>query len=251
MPICCRELGADVALVGLIDGVKLEVDHHLAAAVDQVGEGEIDVGQSLLRGADDEGARALVDGKLFHIEDIANDVTEFVHLLTGHAGDVDGLLQLTFEALAILRGVFCDDYAFGIERDSKEMHHVEQDGHGLLVRRVVEIEANILPLHGVIEVGTNAVTGEDLSDDVLFLCVKMKALRTGVGKQRDRAGDSWRIVYPGLYLRMKDLGERAGVNALADDVVLLDRGGGLQQGESPPFRSGRGGGPFRTPAPVR
>ena len=41
------KLSADVALMGLVDGVELEVDHDLAAAIDEVGEGEVDVGQSL------------------------------------------------------------------------------------------------------------------------------------------------------------------------------------------------------------
>ena len=80
------KLSADVALIGFVDGVELEVDHHLAAAVDEIGEGEIDVSQSFLRGADDESAGAFVDGELLDIEDVADDVAELVHLLVGHAG---------------------------------------------------------------------------------------------------------------------------------------------------------------------
>ena len=75
------KLSADVALIGFIDGVQLELDHHLAAAVDEIGEGEIDVAESLLRSADDEGAGAFVDGELFYIEDVADDVAELIHLL--------------------------------------------------------------------------------------------------------------------------------------------------------------------------
>ena len=127
------KLSADVALIGFIDGIQLELDHHLAAAVDEVGECEINVAQSIFRGADDEGAGAFVDGELFYIEDVADDVAELIHLFVGHAGDVDGLLQLALEALAIFGGVFGDEYAFGVKRHGEEMRHAEQDGHGLLV----------------------------------------------------------------------------------------------------------------------
>ena len=62
------------------------------------------------------------------------------------------------------------------------MGHVEQDGHGLLVGGVVEVEADILPLHGFVEGGADAITGEHLSDDVLLVGAKVKALRAGVGQ---------------------------------------------------------------------
>src|SRR5260370_925807 len=112
---------------------------------------------------DEEGARVFVDGDLFAVEEVADDVAEFVHLFVGHAGDVDGLLQLTFEPLAILRGVFGDEYAFGVKRYGEEVGHAEQDGEGLLVRRVVEVEAWILPLHGVVARGSVLVAVEHLS----------------------------------------------------------------------------------------
>ena len=198
------KLGADVAFVGLVDGVKLEFDHDLAAAVDEIGEGEVDVGERLLRSADDEGALAFVDGDLFDVEDVFYDIAEFVHLIVRHARDVDGLLQLTFETLAIVWIVFGDEYAFVVERDGEEMGHVEQDGHGLLVGRVVQIEAEGLPLHGLVEDGTHAVAGQDLADDVLLIGVKMEALQAGVGQEGDGAGEGW-----GLRLsRVLSRGER-------------------------------------------
>ena len=82
-----RGLNADVALTGLVDGVELEVDHDLAATVDQVGEGEIDCGQGVFRGAEDQVAGTLFNGELLDLEDLADDVAEFVHLLVCHAGD--------------------------------------------------------------------------------------------------------------------------------------------------------------------
>ncbi len=106
-----RKLGADVAVVCLVDSIKLEVDQDFAAAIDQVREREVDVGKGLFRSANNESAGALVDGQLFDVEDIADDIAELVHLFVRHAGDVDGLLQLAFEALAIFLGVFGDKYA--------------------------------------------------------------------------------------------------------------------------------------------
>ena len=55
----------------------------------------------------------------------------------------------------------------------------------------------------------------------------MKALRAGVGQEGDGAGEGWAFAYPGFYLRMKDLGECAGVDTLADDAVLRIEEAGL------------------------
>ena len=66
----------------------------------------------------------------------------------------------------------------------------------------------------------DAIAGKNLADDVLLIGAEMKALRAGIGQESDWAGDGRALAYPWLYLWMKQLGERAGIRALADDVVL-------------------------------
>jgi hypothetical protein len=109
------------------------------------------------------------------------------------------------------------------------MRHAEQDGDCLLVRGVVEVESYILPWHGLVERGGDAVTGEDLSDDFLLIGVKVKALRAGPGQEGDWAGKGGGLAYPWLYLGMKYSGDPTGVNALANDIVLWIEETGLRQ----------------------
>src|ERR1700735_3243447 len=59
--------------------------------------------------------------------------------------------------------------------------------------------------------------------------MKVKALRAGVRQKSDGAGDGWAFAYPGFNLRMKSFGERAVIDALADDVVQRIREAGLGQ----------------------
>ncbi len=87
---------------------------------------------------------------------------KLVHLVWRHAGEIDGLFYLALEALAVVRGVFGDEDAVGIERDGEELTHLEQDGHDLRVGGVVEVEAHTLRNDGGIEDGANAVGGGDL-----------------------------------------------------------------------------------------
>ena len=109
----------------------------------------------------------------------------------GHAGNVDGLLQLAFEALAILRRVFGDEDAFGVERNGEEVGHLEQDADGLLRRgRRFEIEAND---------SAEAQSRRRWRGcrswratcwiDGLDVGVKVEALEAGVGLESDWAGD--------------------------------------------------------------
>ena len=75
-------------------------------------------------------------------------------------------------------------------------------------------------MYGVVEGGTDAITREDLPDNVLLIGVKVKALWAGAGQESDGASYGWSVADPGLYLRVKDLRERAAINTLADDIVL-------------------------------
>jgi hypothetical protein len=109
------------------------------------------------------------------------------------------------------------------------MGHAEQDLCGLLVGRVVEVEAKILPLHRVVEGSVDTVSRENLLYEVLLVRMEVKALWAGARQEGDWAGDGWGIANPGLYLRMKGLGARARVNALADDVVLGIKEAGFGQ----------------------
>src|SRR5271170_2027691 len=122
--------------------------------------------------------------------------------------------------LAIFRCVLGDQYALGVERNCEEMAHVEQDRNSLLVRRVIEVEADVLSLHGIVKAGTDPVTGENLTDNFLLVGVKMEALDARVGQKSDRPRNGWAVMYPRLDLWMKYLRERARVNALAPDAVF-------------------------------
>ncbi len=53
------KLGSDIALPGSVDGVELELDHHLAIAVEQVGQGEVDGSQRIFGSAKNEIAQGL------------------------------------------------------------------------------------------------------------------------------------------------------------------------------------------------
>ncbi len=68
------ELGADIAGAGLVDGVELEVDHDLRAAVDEVGEGEVHGAEDGLGRADDQSACTVLDGDLLEVKDVADNV---------------------------------------------------------------------------------------------------------------------------------------------------------------------------------
>ena len=83
------------------------------------------------------------DGGGRDVEDASDEVAELGHLLGRGAGDVDGLLDLALEALAVFGGVLCDEDAGGIERNGEEWAMLQEDGHGLRVRGVVEVEAKL------------------------------------------------------------------------------------------------------------
>ena len=200
-----RDLGPDGALIGLVDGVKLQVDRDLAATVDEIGKSEIDIVERLFRGADDQSPGTFFDSELFDIEDVADDIAELVHLHVSHPRDVDCLLQQMLESLMIFRGGFCDENAVRVERDGHQVDHVEQDRDGALIGYVFEVESKILPLDGFVEAGPDAVCGEDLAEDILFVGDKVKAFGCGVGQKSDGTGDGRGVAYPGLYLRPKDL----------------------------------------------
>ena len=213
-------LDADVPLAGLVDGVELEVDHDLAAAVDQVGQREVDCGERALGSAEEEVAGALFDGELLDVEDLADEIAELVHLLRGHAGNVDGLLQLALEVLTIFRRVLRDEDASGVERHGEEMRHAEQERDGSLVGDVLKIEAQIVVRNGVVEDCADAIPGEDAADDILRVGTEVEGLWAGVRQERDGTGERRGFANPGFDLGMEDFGGRAGFEVLGDDAAV-------------------------------
>ena len=139
------------------------------AAVDQIGQREIDVGKRLLGRPQWPGCRQLFSTlTCLTSKTLWTTWPSLIHLLVRQAGNVDGLLELTLELLAVLWIVLCDQNAIRIQRDREDVRHIEQHRHSLLVGRVLEIKAQILPWNGLVEGGANAVAGIDLTKDVLL-----------------------------------------------------------------------------------
>ena len=178
-------------------------------------------------GAEDEGAGALLDGELLNIEDIADEGAEFVELLDGLSGDVKGLLDLSFEALTVFAGVAGEEEGFGVQGDSENMAHAVEDGGGLGVGGVFEVEAEVLVGGGGVEDGLDAKGLGELGDGSLQIALEVEGFGGCVGLDDDGFGEGWALRDPGLGVELGGAGRGGGV--LGDDGVLGVQGTGLDE----------------------
>ena len=85
------------------------------------------------------------------------------------------VLQLVFEAGAVVWRIFGDEDALFVEGDGEEMSDIEQNWDGFVVGKFFQIETERLPLNGVVKRRPDAVSDVDLTDDVLLVGVKVEA----------------------------------------------------------------------------
>ena len=107
---------------------------------------------------------------------VAHYVAQIVELFDRQAGEEDRLFQLPLQPLAVRRAVLGNQHAALIDRYGEDIGHAHQDRRGLLVWRIVEVEAHVLVLHGIVEDCANPVGGGYLTKQVFGVSAQMEAL---------------------------------------------------------------------------
>ena len=188
-----RDAGAEVSLTGGVNGVEAKVEDDLGGAVEEIEQGTVEGVEGARGSAQCDVAGGVLHAELLDVEDLADHIGDFAHLLRSKARGVEGFLVEVLEASSIGNAVRGNQDARAIERNGKEAAHAQDERNGLGGSSVIKVEMDSLRCggggDGVVEGRAKTEAQEDLTDGCLQVAVKMEVLMRFVGSGDDGAGE--------------------------------------------------------------
>ena len=225
------QLDANIVGVAFVDLVEGEVEEDVGAAVDEVGEGGVDMGEGVLVAAKDERAGVVYRADHAEVEDVAGEVGVLGKVGLAGAGEEEGFFNERHVLHAVFGGVVGEEELGGLERHAKGVGQGFGGAKGVGEGDVVKVEAKGgAGVEGVYDLGADAVGLADLEQDVLGAGAEMEVVGAWGGGELDGAGEGEGVLgaggLRGIVVGSDDWGLFARREVLKDDGVLgVDRAG--------------------------